>query len=231
MNIIITGASAGIGREVTLHLAQDNKNKIIAVSRNKTALTSLSEAAENKNVSTLALDIRKTDETRKKLKNAIIAEMGNVDILINNAGLLINKPFNELDDADILDTMEVNFYSPALIIQALVPLMKKGSHVINIGSMGGFQGSSKFKGLSVYSAAKGALAILTECLATEYQDEGISFNCLALGSVSTDMLKKAFPKYTASMTPSEVAEFISDFAINGNRYFNGKVIPVAKSIP
>jgi 3-oxoacyl-[acyl-carrier protein] reductase len=231
MNIIVTGASAGIGREVVLNLAKDNNNKIIAVSRNKTALDSLAEATEYGNIIPMALDIRKTTETRKRLKNIVEAEMANVDILINNAGSLISKPFIDLTDAEIFDLISINFSSPLTIIQTLLPKMKKGSHVVNIGSMGGFQGSTKFRGLSVYSAAKGALAVLTECLATEYESEGIAFNCLALGSVSTDMLKKAFPKYKASMGPSEIAGFISDFAINGNRYFNGRVIPVAKSIP
>jgi len=231
MNIIITGASAGIGREVALSLSGNKDNKIIATSRNETALKSLSEVAVHKNISILALDIRNVIEVRKKLKNTVLSELGTVDILINNAGLLINKPFSEFNDAEISDIISVNFCSPALIIQSLLPFMHKGSHVVNIGSMGGFQGSSKFSGLSVYSAAKGALAVLTECLANEYQEQGIAFNCLALGSVSTDMLKKAFPDYTASMTPKEVAMFISDFALNGSRYFNGKVIPVAKSNP
>lgn len=231
MNIIITGASAGIGREVAMILAKDSNNKIVAVSRNKTALNSLAEAAENNNIITLVQDIRKTTETRKRLKNIVEAEMDKVDILINNAGLLINKPFGELNDEEISDLVTINFESPLMIIQSLLPMMKKGSHVVNIGSMGGFQGSTKFTGLSVYSASKGALAVLTECLATEYESKGIAFNCLALGSVSTDMLKKAFPKYKASMGPSEIAGFITDFALNGNRYFNGKVIPVAKSNP
>jgi NAD(P)-dependent dehydrogenase (short-subunit alcohol dehydrogenase family) len=231
MNIIITGASAGIGREVALRLAKDESNKIVALSRNKTALLSLAETAESKNILTLDVDIRLTQETRKRLKNIVNDELGEVDILINNAGLLINKPFVELNDGEVADIISVNFASPLLIIQALIPYMKKGSHIVNIGSMGGFQGSSKFNGLSVYSASKGALAVLTECLASEFASQGISFNCLALGSVSTDMLKKAFPGYSGSMSPSEIAKFITDFAINGNKYFNGKVIPVAKSVP
>jgi NAD(P)-dependent dehydrogenase (short-subunit alcohol dehydrogenase family) len=231
MNIIVTGASAGIGREVALCLAGDKMNKIVALSRNKTALLSLAEATVNKNIIAVDIDIRLTQDVRKRLKNIVSEDMRSVDILINNAGLLINKPFSELNDGDIEDLITVNFQAPLLIIQSLIPFMKNGSHIVNIGSMGGFQGSSKFNGLSVYSASKGALAVLTECLATEYADQGISFNCLALGSVSTDMLKKAFPGYSGSMTPSEVARFIADFALNGNKYFNGKVIPVAKSIP
>ena len=231
MNIIITGASAGIGREVALCLARDRSNRIIALSRNKTALQSLSEASEHKNITILEVDIRLTQEVRKKLKNIISADSGGVDILINNAGLLINKPFKDLEEGEVSDMINVNFESPLLIIQSLIPYMKKGSHVVNIGSMGGFQGSSKFTGLSVYSASKGAMAVLTECLAAEYFSEGIAFNCLALGSVSTEMLKKAFPGYSGSMSPQEIAVFIADFALNGHRYFNGKVIPVAKSIP
>jgi 3-oxoacyl-[acyl-carrier protein] reductase len=111
--------------------------------------------------------------------------------------------------------------------------MKKAgsSHVVNISSMGGINGSVKFSGLSAYSAAKGGLGILTECLAEEYRDSGISFNCLALGSVQTEMLEEAFPGYRAPLTAHEMARFIVDFAINGHKFFNGKILPVSISTP
>jgi NAD(P)-dependent dehydrogenase (short-subunit alcohol dehydrogenase family) len=143
---------------------------------------------------------------------------------------LINKPFSEINRKDIEEQMRVNFEAPLLLVQALLPFLKrkKGkSHVVNIGSMGGYQGSEKFPGLSVYSASKGGLAILTECLATEFASDNIAFNCLALGSADTEMLRKAFPKYKSPISPQQMADFIVNFALTGHRYFNGKIIPVA----
>ena len=97
--------------------------------------------------------------------------------------------------------------------------------------MGGYQGSSKFPGLSLYSASKGALSILSECMAEELGEKGIKVNCLALGAAQTEMLEKAFPGYQAPLSANEMAEFISDFAINGHRYFNGKILPISVSTP
>jgi 3-oxoacyl-[acyl-carrier protein] reductase len=115
----------------------------------------------------------------------------------------------------------------------LRPMMggKVASHIVNIGSMGGFQGSSKFAGLSAYSSSKSALAGLSECLAEEFQDHNIKVNCLAFGAVQTEMLEKAFPTYNATLLPSEMADFVLNFALNGHRFFNGKVLPVSSSTP
>jgi NAD(P)-dependent dehydrogenase (short-subunit alcohol dehydrogenase family) len=109
--------------------------------------------------------------------------------------------------------------------------MDKGSHIVNIASMGGFQGSSKYPGLSCYSASKAALACLTECLAGEFTESGIKVNCLALGSVQTEMLEEAFPGYKAPVDAQEMAEFIADFALKGHKFFNGKILPVAVNNP
>jgi NAD(P)-dependent dehydrogenase (short-subunit alcohol dehydrogenase family) len=151
--------------------------------------------------------------------------------LINNAGTLVYKNIGELS-ADELDLMyRINLKAPFLLIQALLPLMSKGSHIVNIGSMGGIQGSVKFPGLSGYSATKGALSILTEALAEELKDSGISINCLAPGSVQTEMLAQAFPGFKASLEPREMAQFIRDFALHSGKFFNGKVLPVSTSTP
>jgi NAD(P)-dependent dehydrogenase (short-subunit alcohol dehydrogenase family) len=109
--------------------------------------------------------------------------------------------------------------------------MRKGSHIVNIASMGGFQGSSKYKGLSYYSASKAALACLTECLATEFQESKIKVNCLALGAVQTEMFEAAFPGNKAPVKAHEMAEFIADFALKGHKFFNGKILPVATNNP
>jgi NAD(P)-dependent dehydrogenase (short-subunit alcohol dehydrogenase family) len=117
------------------------------------------------------------------------------------------------------------------MIKALLPLMNINSHIVNIGSMGGFQGSAKFNGLAAYSASKAALHILTECLAQELVEDKISVNCLALGSAQTEMLEKAFPGYQSPVAAFEMGKYIADFALTGHRFFNGKILPVAMVTP
>lgn len=231
MNIVITGASSGIGREVALRFALIPQNRIFAVARNRAALQSLADSCENRNIIPVALDIAGERSALRKLKKRISEESARVDILINNAGHLVSKPFEEYTTEEIAMVVAVNFTSAAALTAELLPLMGSGSHVVNIGSMGGFQGSLKFAGLSWYSASKGALAIMTECLAAEYASRGISFNCLCPGAVQTEMFRRAFPGYSAPVTPSEMAGFIAEFAVNGNKFFNGKILPVALSVP
>jgi NAD(P)-dependent dehydrogenase (short-subunit alcohol dehydrogenase family) len=158
-------------------------------------------------------------------------QLGKIDILINNAGLLLNKPFGSISASEFDGIFNVNVRAPFMLTQALLPLLKEGSHVLNIGSMGGVQGSVKFPGLSVYSASKGALSVLTECLAAELEERKIAVNCLAFGSVQTEMLAKAFPGYEALTTATAMGEFVADFAMKGHKLFNGKVLPVSLSTP
>ena len=225
MNIIVTGTSKGIGKEICLHFANNSQNNIIAISR-----TPENPFEGNENIRYISFDLNVIDKLLN-LINDIASTMKNVDILINNAGLLINKPFDKLtsDDYDLL--LNTNLKSPFFFIQHLLPMLNVGSHIVNISSMGGFQGSVKFPGLSLYSASKGALAILSECLSTELRDSEISVNALALGAVQTEMLHHAFPDYTAPINPEGMAKFICDFTQDAHHYINGKVIPVTLSTP
>ena len=231
MNIVITGASSGIGREVALRLSEEPGNRIYALARGRKLLESLSKAASHENIIVMPVDLTSGRSSLSELKKRLSKEAASVKILINNAGHLVNKPFEEHTDEDIATSVAVNFTSAAMITAELLPLMKRGAHVVNIGSMGGYQGSMKFPGLSLYSATKGALAVLTECLATEYAERGISFNCLCPGAVQTEMFSRAFPGFTAPVSPKDMAHFIADFAVNGNKFFNGKILPVAVSVP
>ena len=97
---------------------------------------------------------------------------------------------------------------------------------MHITSMGGVQGSSKFPGLSLYSAAKGAVSIFTESLSTEWVDRGIAVNALALGAVQTEMLDEAFPGLEAPVQPAEMGGYDADFCLKGHRLFNGKILQV-----
>jgi short-subunit dehydrogenase len=224
MNIIVTGASKGIGFELCKLLSAEPANHILAISRNIWHLSSLSE--QNDNLTPLSFDLENDDYSY------IISKLpGKVDILINNAGYLINKPFQELNEMDIEKTFSINFTSAFKLTQILIPHLNMNAHIVNISSMGGFQGSAKFPGLSVYSASKSALACLTECLAEELKDQKIKVNCLCLGAVQTEMLENAFPGYKAPVDAREMARFISDFALNAHHYINGKIIPVSLSTP
>ncbi len=223
MNIVITGTSQGIGFELVKILSKEHK--IFALTSNTSKLM---EKIGSNHITIVPFDFR-TD-----LPETIFSDLPHtIDILINNAGTLINKPFGELTPNEIDEIMNVNFKKPILLIQSLIEKIKHSPvrHVVNIGSMGGFQGSSKFPGLSVYSASKAAMSAVTECLAVEYNHLDIRFNCLALGAVQTEMLTKAFPTYAAPLKPQEMAEFIADFALYKWKYFNGKVLPVAVSNP
>jgi NAD(P)-dependent dehydrogenase (short-subunit alcohol dehydrogenase family) len=231
MNIIVSGGSKGIGREVVMSLATDKDNQILVTGRNEGRLKELQMECVNENVSYLAMDISELDKEIEPVKEEIYNRFSRVDILINIAGLLFVKDFMKLSDQKARNMMDTNFFGPAAFIKLMVPLMSAGAHIVNISSMGGFQGSSKYRGLSYYSASKAALSCLSECLAVELGETGISVNCLAIGSVQTEMFESAFPGFKAPLGPKEIAEFISYFAVNGNKYFNGKVLPVAVNNP
>jgi short-subunit dehydrogenase len=229
MNIIVNGGTRGIGKEVAICLAKDNSNKILVTGRNERSLTCLSEKYDN--ISTMRIDLSVFDIHQEPFRTRLYNQFKSVDILINMAGNLVAKKFLNLTSGEARLMMETNFFGPASMIKVVKPFMATGSHIINISSMGGYQGSSKYSGLSYYSASKAALACLSECLALEFLESGISVNCLALGAVQTEMLEEAFPGYEAPVTAKQMAEFICDFARNGNKFFNGKVIPVAITNP
>jgi len=224
-NVIITGTSRGIGFELAQLFAK-NDYHVLAVSRNSEPLKNLNI----KNITTLSIDLSKESDL-KKISEFISNNWKTVDILINNAGKLINKPFEKLTTSDFLESYQVNVLSVAELTRQLIPYLKKGSHVVNISSIGGVQGSLKFPGLAAYSSSKGALITLTELLAEEYKEQQISFNVLALGAVQTEMLEDAFPGYKAPVSAGEMAEFIYNFSVNGHKYQNGKIIEVSSSTP
>lgn len=231
MNIIITGGSRGIGKETAIALARNSENRVIITGRNGQELKKVSETAKHGNISFHIVDFSSLSVSIDAFYSKIREEVQSIDILINNAGAIVSKSFADLTDSDIRNMMEINFFAPAVLIRTLLPSMKRGSHIINISSMGGFQGSEKFRGLSCYSASKAALASLTECLAGEFAELGIAVNCLAPGSVQTEMLGEAFPGYKAPVKANEMGEFIAYFAVNGHRFFNGKILPVALTKP
>lgn len=230
MNIIISGASKGIGFELIRAYAQNSGNKVVGLSRNINPLIDLLNNTSN--VWGYNCDINSATDLKvvyEKVKDSL----GHVDLIINNAGILVNKPFMELSEKDDEIMMQTNFHGPIRVIRTFMALLERSSKpaIFNIGSMGGFQGTSKFPGLSVYSASKAALACLSECLAVELAEKGVTVNCLALGAVNTEMLQQAFPGYNAPVNAVQMADFIQSFVQSGGGVVNGQVIPVAYNSP
>lgn len=234
MRIIVTGASRGIGYHTVLALAKNPNNYILALSRDEDKLKDLEKSVQELG-SKAGFDFLSLDLTQAHplIFFEKIEIMGGVDILINNAGQLINKPFLSTPLNDWQSIFEHNLFAPVRLIQALTPFLEKSenAHVLNISSMGGFQGSSKFPGLAAYSSSKAALANLTECLAEELKEKSIAVNCLALGAVQTEMLAAAFPGYVAPVSSVAMGAYVADFSLNGHKIFNGKILPVSISTP
>ncbi|RLD29670.1 MAG: short-chain dehydrogenase [Bacteroidetes bacterium] len=224
-NVIITGTSQGIGFELVKLFANSGHN-VLALSRKSKPILNLNID----NVTTFPFDLGNL-EAYKEVEEFIFSEWKQVDVLINNAGTLLNKPFAETTFEDFEEVYKTNVFGVAEMTRIVLPFMKKNSHVVTISSIGGVQGSMKFSGLAAYSSSKGAVITLTELLAEEYKETGPSFNVLALGAVQTEMLEKAFPDYKASTTALEMAQYIYKFSLNGNKYYNGKLLQVSNSTP
>ncbi|WP_339630026.1 SDR family oxidoreductase [uncultured Maribacter sp.] len=222
--IIVTGTSRGIGFELSKLLA-DAGYRVLALSRNEEPIKKLG----HKNIHSFSFDVSSVPD-REKLAN-YLKDNGKVRALINNAGRLLNKPFLETTEEEFKSVYEVNVFGVVAITKLVIPFMSNKGHVLTISSMGGIQGSAKFPGLSAYSSSKGAVLTLTELLAEEFKESGPSFNALALGAVQTEMLEEAFPGYKAPVSAIEMAEYVMDFALNGQKLYNGKILQVSSSTP
>ena len=223
-NVIVTGTSRGIGYQLALKYANEGHN-VLALSR-KTA----KELLEHKNITCLSVDLSNAEglnQTEKYIKE----NFKHVDVVVHNAGALLLKPFGEITTEEFEYIYKVNVFGVAALNRLVLPYMQKGSHVVTISSMGGIQGSMKFAGLSAYSSSKGAVITLSELLAEEYKEQGVSFNVLALGAVNTEMLQEAFPGYEAPLKPEEMADYIYEFSLTGNKFYNGKVLQVSSTTP
>lgn len=234
MNIVITGASHGVGYELTKVLAKHKQNHIVAIARSGSQLRELVAECVHMypeaKVTPYEFDLTQFD-FYPFIVQRLQTFIPTCEILVHNAGKLVNKPFEQIEPGDFDDVFNVNIKSPFFFTQAMLPMMIKGGHVVTISSMGGIPGTQKFPGLSAYSSSKAALSVFSELLAEELKERNIKVNCLALGAVQTEMFSKAFPGARAMQTPGQIAQFIGDFCVNGHKFFNGKVLPVSVSVP
>ena len=225
--IVIIGASRGIGAEIVKILAPNADFEILALSRDLDKMELVFK--EYPNVQSFYFDLK---SNIKEQLDYILKNYSTIDILINNAGYLVNKPFPLLTHDDFHESYQINTIGVMESVQNIIPKMaENGGHIINISSMGGVQGTMKFAGLAAYSTSKAALCSFTEFFAEEYKDTKIKMNCLALGAAQTEMLEEAFPGYKAPISAAHMAEYITEFALKGDQWFNGKILPVSLSTP
>ncbi|WP_420320254.1 SDR family NAD(P)-dependent oxidoreductase [Flagellimonas sp.] len=223
-NIIITGTSRGIGYELVQLFAKEG-HQVLALSRNDRPVAELNLP----NVHTFPFDLANPQDFGKVTD--FLKQWNQVDVLINNAGNLLNKPFLETSQTEFETVYKVNVFGVAELTRTVLPKMGNDGHVVTISSMGGVQGSVKFPGLSAYSSSKGAVITLTELWAEEFKETGPSFNVLALGAVQTEMLAEAFPGYQAPVTALEMATYVKEFTLTGHKLYNGKLLQVSNSTP
>ncbi len=225
--VLVTGAGRGVGRATVEALVKVHRAAVIAVSRDGSALAGLD----------LGQDVEEvvTDISTPEGIDRVVEAVGHrpLHALVNNAGTLLKRSFGQWTAADLAVLSHLNAHTPLLLTQALREALALAapSHVVNIGSMGGFTGTAKFPGMVGYSSSKAALASITECLAEELQAEGIRANCLCLGAVDTEMLRAAFPGYTAPVSATEMGGYVARFSLEGHKLLNGKVLPLGLSTP
>lgn len=225
-NVIVTGASRGIGYYTALRFAEQG-HQVLALARSNDKLETLKmEASAEGRIQILALDLVQDIDVE-----AITSIFDKIDVLVNNAGALVNKPFSEITPQEMMTVYQANVFAPYFLVQKLLPYFSADAHIINIGSVGGVNGTMKFPGLSAYSSSKAAASCLSECWQSEFADSDLTFNSLALGAVQTEMLEEAFPGYEAPLSPIQMSEYICRFALNDGQFVRGKTVLVSRSNP
>lgn len=175
--VLITGGSSGIGKSIGEFL--HNKGFVVyGTSRNPEKIT-------NSVFPLIALDVRNIDSIHKAIAD-VIAITGRIDVVINNAGVGITGPLEEIPAAEIKNNFETNFFGPIEVMKAVLPQMRsqRSGLIINITSIAAYMGLPY---RSVYSASKGALELITEALRMEVKSFGIHITNVAPGDFATNI--------------------------------------------
>jgi NAD(P)-dependent dehydrogenase (short-subunit alcohol dehydrogenase family) len=231
---IVTGASSGIGFRCATHLVEAGMH-VLGVGRDERKLAELKSAIQDATrIDTLAVDLTR-DDAPKTIVDRVLARWGQVDFLINNAGIGSPKPLHETDDATLDYFLGVMLRAPFRLSRDVIVHMKPGSAIINITStyavVGGLRGGA-------YSAAKGGMTALTTHIACQYGASGIRCNAVAPGVIPTPMTQhrlqdEKFRKINLEMTPSnrlgtvdDIASTVAFLCSPGASFINGQTIVV-----
>lgn len=207
---LITGGGRGIGAATAEALARKGAHAIVA-SRTETELAITVAQLRSLGLSASALVLDVADAIAVDMAFARIgSEFGRLDILVNNAAILLSGPFADMAMSDWDRLMAINLRGAALCAQQAFRLMRdRGGSIVNVSSLGGVPGTEKFPGYAAYTVSKFALTGLTEALAAEGKELGIRVNGVAPGAVDTAMLHLAAPHLRTQTTPADVAKVIA----------------------
>ena len=225
-NILITGGNRGIGKGLVEIFSKDNK--VFFTSRDKQKAESVLDDIGNENIDYVIMDVASEDSVARGFQS-LKEKTSSIDILINNAGILIPGLKHKVDaidtdDASILKTFNVNTVGVLRVCKAVLPIMPKQSRIINISSgMGQMNGMST--GSIAYRLSKSALNALSIVLSQELSNRHIKVNAICPGWVQTDM-----GGYDATLTVKESVKSIKNFALNGN-FPNGKFLRHGEILP
>jgi NAD(P)-dependent dehydrogenase (short-subunit alcohol dehydrogenase family) len=188
---MITGASQGLGRALTLAYAEEGANLVVN-SRSADSLDSVAEKAKGAGVEVLAIpgDVSRSTHV-EMLVEAAVERFGRVDGLINNAGLLGPRvPIEEYPVDEWRKVLEANLTGPFLLAKAVIPHMPEGGSIINVTSGVSIEGRPRW---GAYSVSKFGVEGLTQILAAELEDRGIRVNSVDPGGMRTEMRAAAYP--------------------------------------
>lgn len=209
--VLITGGSSGIGKKVGEFL-NDKGFIVYGTSRNP-------ENVQDSKIKLVALDVRNSDSIKKAVSQIIEIE-SRLDVLINNAGVGITGPLEEIPIDEIRNNFETNVFGPIELMKAVLPQMRsqKSGLIINVTSIAGYMGLP-FR--SVYSSSKGALEILTEAIRMEVKSFGVQITNVAPGDFATDIASRRFHAPVIKNSPyekvySQQLETINEHVNDGN---------------
>ncbi|MBQ0111470.1 MAG: SDR family oxidoreductase, partial [Oscillospiraceae bacterium] len=211
LKIAITGASSGIGKAIALRLAGEGAYIIAFGGRNKENLKILADEIEKLGAKCLVIegDLTDGDMIKNGIKTAV-SKAGGIDVLINDAGIAINSPYEKVTPENYDKIMNLNLRVPFFLTQEALPYLLKSDRatVINISSVVGHRG---YKDQSVYGVAKHGLAGFTKSLACEYYGKGLRVHLISPGGVLTEMIKLTRPELAGEemILPEDIADTVA----------------------
>jgi NAD(P)-dependent dehydrogenase (short-subunit alcohol dehydrogenase family) len=206
---VVTGASRGIGAATAAAMAAAGAHVVLAA-RDRRALEGVAGRIRDAGGQATAVPTDVSDEAAVGRLFSQVADVGRVGALVCAAGVLTPALFAETTPAVWAETLGVNLTGTYLCCRAAFTAMAPGSagRIVNIGSLSGVYATEKFPGLAAYNVSKYGVIGLTEAIAVEGREHGISAICLSPGAVDTEMLRRANPALRPGLTPDDVAELI-----------------------
>lgn len=234
---LITGASRGIGRAAAVMFARAGSHVAINYRNDQKAAEEVKTAVEANGVRALLVRADVSDKSRvDAMMHDVIDTFGRIDIVVNNAGVWIHNPIDEMTEERLKETVGINLLGTFYVCMAAVPHMKKqgSGNIINISSTAGQRGEAFY---SPYGATKGGVISLTKSLAPELAPHHIRVNCVAPGWVETDMAHDALQGERGEQvraqiplnrvgTPEELAGPILFMASDLSTFITGEILNV-----